>query len=205
MLATEVLIGLVRGRTELGPRALGHRSLLMVPASKDIRLVLNKLKRRAWYRPVAPVTTALHAQTLLQQPSHWAFESPFMSFAPRMHAAAIKRYPGIVHVDGTARFQTVSEAANPYLYALLLQVGQRTAGPVLMNTSFNVKGKPILNRAATAIEIFREEHAMAKLVIEDWMFSRRDPLAAGDPLARSPRSRSSIATAHSWSYSSMNQ
>ena len=177
MLATEVLIGLVRGRTEVGPRALGHRSLLMVPASKDIRLVLNKLKHRAWYRPVAPVTTTSHAQDLLQQPSRWKLDSPFMSFAPRMHTAAIKRYPGIVHIDGTARFQTVSEAANPYLYALLLRVGQLTAGPVLMNTSFNVKGRPILNRAATAIAIFNEEDAMAKLVIEEWMFSRRDSLA----------------------------
>ena len=86
VLAAEVLIGVVRGRTELGPRALGHRSLLMVPASKDIRLVLNKLKRRAWYRPVAPVTIPSHAQDLLQQqqPSRWAFDSPFMSFAPRI-------------------------------------------------------------------------------------------------------------------------
>ena len=78
-----------------------------------------------------------------------------------MHAAAIKRYPGIVHMDGTARFQTVSEAANPYLHALLLRVGQLTAGPVLMNTSEapNPPCRLILERMRSGRVLKRFAHA----------------------------------------------
>merc|ERR1719428_1615842 len=97
------IIAVVRGRQEVGPRALGHRSLLAVPDSDQMRDRLNKLKFRQWYRPVAPMI----ADEALEEVFGRDIRSPCMTMAPEVHPEVRERFPALVHLDGTARHQSV--------------------------------------------------------------------------------------------------
>ncbi|CAE7214452.1 nolO [Symbiodinium sp. CCMP2592] len=159
------IIAVVRGRQEFGPRALGHRSLLAVPDAA-MRDRMNRLKFRQWYRPVAPMI----AEEALEEVFGFKYTSPYMEFAPNVRKEVRERFPGLSHFDGTARHQSVSQADEPWIHALLLAVGRRTGLAVLMNTSFNSKGKPITNTVKESLAMLDELEDLDYVVIEDFLF-----------------------------------
>ena len=159
------IIAVVRGRQEFGPRALGHRSLLAVP-DEGMRERMNRLKVRQWYRPVAPMI----AEEALEEVFGFKYSSAYMEFAPMVQEEVRQRFPGIAHFDGTARHQSVSRTDEPWVHALLLAVGKRTGLAVLINTSFNSKGKPIANTVKVSLQMLDELEDLDYVVIEDWLF-----------------------------------
>lgn len=167
LLAGEV-VGLFHGRAEFGPRALGARSILADARSPEMQRRLNlKIKFRESFRPFAPIVLALHAQDWFELPC----ASPYMLFTapvvpgirlPLSPAATMEErlhmsrssIPAVTHVDFSARIQTVDAVSNPRLHAILNAFYQRTGCPVLVNTSFNVRGEPPVCQPREAIEGF---------------------------------------------------
>ncbi len=137
----------VDGAAEIGPRALCHRSLLGDPRSPRTKDLLNNHKLRQWWRPVAPVVLAEHAAEWFSS----GRPSPYMLQTVQVLDAARDRVPAILHLDGSARHQTLTEAANPLLYRALSAFHRATGVPILCNTSLNDKGEPIVDNAAEAI------------------------------------------------------
>jgi carbamoyltransferase len=162
------IIAVVRGRQEFGPRALGHRSLLAAPISSNMRDRLNRLKDRRWYRPVAPMVS----EEALRQVFGRRVKSPYMTMAPRVLEDVRARYPALAHVDGTARHQSVGEEDEPWVHSLLLAVGRQTGLAALINTSFNSKGQPIVNRISECLEMLDELMDLDYVLIEDWLFRK---------------------------------
>lgn len=149
-LAEDRIVGWFQGRMEFGPRALGARSILASPLHAEMQGRLNELKDREDFRPVAPAV-------LEEAASDWfenATPSPFMLFVHRVPPARRARIPAACHADGTARVQTVSHAANPLYHDLIDAFGRRTGVPVVINTSFNTRGKPIVCTPRDALECF---------------------------------------------------
>ena len=163
------IIALVRGRSEFGPRALGHRSLIAVPHLDNMKKRLNRLKYREWWRPVAPMVTTEEARRLFVGPSLW---SPYMTFAAEIKEEFRKSLPAIVHFDGTARLQTVERKKNEWLWRLLEAVKKKTGKGVLCNTSFNTRGKPILNRMREAMKMLFELPDLNYVLVGDVLFSK---------------------------------
>ena len=150
LLADDKVIGWFQGRMEFGPRALGGRSILASPISPDMQARLNEIKDREDFRPVAPVV-------LEEQAADWfanAGVSPFMLFVYDVRPEQADRIPAVRHVDGTARVQTINHAQHPRYYDLLKAFAARTGVPVLVNTSFNTRGEPIVCSPRDAIECF---------------------------------------------------
>lgn len=168
LLADGMITGLFRGRVEAGPRALGNRSILASPLDPGVVGRLNAtVKFREPFRPFAPVVPADRAGeffTLGQQ-------APFMSIASGVTSLARQRIPAIVHVNGTARVQTVTPAQNPFLHEVLEAFGRLTGVPVLINTSLNVKGKPICGTPELALDCMAES-GLDGLLLEGWWISR---------------------------------
>lgn len=162
LIADGLVIGVARGRSEFGPRALGHRSLLADPTRPGSKDRLNRLKHREWWRPTAPVVAREDALRVFEALPR----SPYMSFAPALTPEASAALPGISHFDGTARPQTVSASDEPWLHALLLAVKARTGWAVLINTSFNTRGRPILNTAAEALDLLETTAELDAVLIE---------------------------------------
>lgn len=149
VLARGAVVGVARGRCEIGPRALGHRSILGDPRDPSLRDRLNgAVKFREAYRPFAPVVAAEHAGVLAS-----GVRSPFMSFAVALGPEARRRFPAITHIDGTARIQTLEPGDDAWLHAVLTGFARHTGAAVLLNTSFNTRGQPLLQRASTALEL----------------------------------------------------
>ena len=151
MIADNAIIGWFQGRTELGPRALGNRSILADPRRADNRDRVNaRIKFREEFRPFAP--------SVLAERAHEYFEglgdSPFMLMICGVRPEKRSEIPAVVHVDGTARPQTVGAEGNPRYRALLEHFDKLTGVPVVLNTSFNVKGEPIVNTPVEAIRCF---------------------------------------------------
>jgi carbamoyltransferase len=134
--------GLARGRAEFGPRALGARSLLADPTAPNIKDRVNEIKNRQQYRPFSPVVPIEYAAKYFDMHSDM-IESPYMQYAVKCKMPELLH--GIVHVDGTSRVQTVRKSDAPRLHELLLRWGKATGHPVLLNTSLNIKGEPIVN------------------------------------------------------------
>jgi carbamoyltransferase len=134
------IIGIVTGRSEVGARALGNRSILCDPSFEGMKDRINALKQRESYRPFAPVVKAEDASKYF----HFDGESEFMSYAPLFKEEYLKKVPSVVHKDGTGRLQTVTQRQNWFLYNLIDAVEMKTGIGILLNTSFNIKGKPIL-------------------------------------------------------------
>jgi carbamoyltransferase len=154
LLADNCVIGWFQGRMEFGPRALGARSILASPIDPDMQKRINELKDREDFRPVAPMV-------LKEKMSDWFTpaeandgESPFMLFLYNVAPGQARNIPSACHVDETARVQTVDRESNPQVHALLEAFGRRTGVPVLINTSFNVRGEPIVCTPKAAIEAF---------------------------------------------------
>lgn len=156
LLASQV-IGLAHGRSEFGPRALGNRSLLADPRGVQTKDRMNQYKRREPFRPFAPVVLAEFAHIHFDMPVQ---SSPYMQFVARVMRPT--EFPAITHVDGTARVQTLSQEDNPILHRILSEFYRETGCPMLLNTSLNVKGEPLVNdlrdveqfQASTGISVF---------------------------------------------------
>lgn len=155
-LAAGRIIGWMDGRCEFGPRALGHRSLLAAPHDAAMRDRLNRdIKYREEFRPFAPVVPEELADTYFELPPGGARLARFMSGVFPVRPEWRERLAAITHVDGTARLQTLSRAFAPRLYDLLLAYGKRSGVPVLLNTSLNIAGEPIVCSAAEGYSTFR--------------------------------------------------
>ncbi|MFL5310690.1 MAG: carbamoyltransferase [Myxococcales bacterium] len=150
------IVGWVEGACELGPRALGHRSILAIPRDAGMRDKLNRsIKFREEFRPFAPAVPIEAASRYFDLPPGGERLGRFMSGVFPVRREWRDRLAAVTHVDGTARVQTVDPAILPRFHALLEEVGRRTGVPVLLNTSFNLAGEPIVNRAAEAYSTFR--------------------------------------------------
>jgi carbamoyltransferase len=155
-LAAGRIVGWMDGRCELGPRALGNRSILAAPHAIAVRDRLNRdIKRREEFRPFAPVVTSEAAARFFELPPGGARLGRFMSGVFPVRAEWRSRLAAVTHVDGTARVQTLERATAPRLYALLEAYERRSGMPVLLNTSFNVAGEPIVTRALEGYSTFR--------------------------------------------------
>jgi carbamoyltransferase len=149
-LADGAVVGWFQGRSEYGPRALGHRSLLCDPRRPENLGRMNALKGREEFRPVAPMVLAERAPAIFDG----VHPSPYMLFVHRVQPEWAERIPAVVHVDGTARIQTVAEEDEPLVAALLRAFDDRTGVPVLVNTSFNTAGRPMVDSPRHALECF---------------------------------------------------
>jgi len=150
LLADEKIVGWFQGRMEFGPRALGARSILASPIPHDMQQRLNDIKDREDFRPVAPAV-------LEEEAARWfrgAARAPFMLFVFDVLPEKAARIPAVRHVDGTARVQTVNRGQHRLYYDLLQAFERRTGVPVLVNTSFNTRGEPVVCTPRDAIECF---------------------------------------------------
>jgi carbamoyltransferase len=169
LLADGNVVGLYQGRSEFGPRALGHRSIPADPRTAAMRDFVNaEVKKREWFRPLAPVVLLEHADRYFEM----SRASPFMQFAapvrPRM-AAAI---PAVTHIDCTARLQTVGPDDDPLLRSIIERFAARTGLSVLLNTSFNGKDEPIVESPAEALATFRAA-PMQALAMPPYLIRKR--------------------------------
>jgi carbamoyltransferase len=150
LLQKNKVIGWFQGRMEFGPRALGARSILASPLDAEMQSHLNLIKDREDFRPVAPVV-------LEEDVADWFVNgavSPFMLFVYDVQPDKADRIPAVRHVDGTARIQTINRSQNPAYYDLLSAFKERTGVPVLINTSFNTRGEPVVCSPRDAVESF---------------------------------------------------
>jgi carbamoyltransferase len=155
-LAEDKIVGWMEGALELGPRALGHRSILAAPHTIQMRDRLNRdIKHREQFRPFAPVVPIEDADRYFELPSGGKRLARFMSGVFPVRPEWRERLAAVTHVDGTARVQTLERAMAPRLYALLEAYGRLSGIPVLLNTSFNLSGEPIVNRAVEGYLTFR--------------------------------------------------
>ncbi len=143
------ICGVASGRAEFGPRALGNRSLLADPRGTRTKSQVNQIKKREPFRPLAPAILVEHAEQYFELPAN-ASELPYMQLTVRCKDP--ENFPAIVHADGTARVQTVSWDDNPGFHELLTAFHETTGCPMLLNTSLNIKGQPLVNTRADAEE-----------------------------------------------------
>ena len=150
------IVGWMDGRTEFGPRALGSRSILSAPHTAEQRDRLNKsIKFREEFRPFAPAVPTEHASTYFDLPPGGHRLARFMSGVFPVREEHRANLAAVTHVDGTARLQTVGREESPRFHALLEAYGRRSGTPVILNTSFNLAGEPIVNRAVEGYSTFR--------------------------------------------------
>ena len=156
-----------QGRSELGPRALGNRSFVTDPRYVDMKDTLNaKVKFREWFRPFAPVV-------LNEQKEEWFdmdFESPYMLYT--VPCKRPQEIPSVAHIDNSSRVQTLTKDHNPRFYTLIEEFSKITGIPVVMNTSLNVKGEPIVETPEDAMKLFHESDVNL-LVINDKMYIKK--------------------------------
>jgi len=150
LLKDNKIVAIYQGRSEQGPRALGNRSILFNPKNKDGKDIVNTVKKREHFRPFAG--------TILQEYMNEYFdmaglkESPFMCYAVDVKEEKIKEIPAITHVDNTCRIQTLKKEFNPHFYNLISEFNKLTGTPILMNTSFNLAGEPIVETIDDALK-----------------------------------------------------
>jgi carbamoyltransferase len=170
LLAAGKIVAVARGGSEHGPRALGNRSILCDPGIPGIKDRLNlRIKFRESFRPYAPLVPKSEAARYFDSVD---CDMSFMSFSSSVRPEWRQRLAGVTHEDGTARIQTVTPQQNPWLAALLAGFGRLAGVPVLLNTSFNSKGKPILTRISEVISILRSTE-IDYVMIEDWLFAKQ--------------------------------
>jgi carbamoyltransferase len=151
MIADGLVIGWFQGRAEFGPRALGNRSILAHPGIADMKDRLNaRVKFRESFRPYAPSVVEEACGDLFSS----GVPSPYMLRAYRTLPSKLEALAAITHVDGTARVQTVSREQNERYYALIREVGELTGVPAVLNTSFNIRGEPIVHSVEDALKCF---------------------------------------------------
>ncbi|MFI9412221.1 carbamoyltransferase [Nocardia gamkensis] len=150
-LADDHVVAWFQGRAEFGPRALGHRSLLAHPGRSANLERLNAVKGREQFRPLAPMVLTDRASEIF---GRGPLPSPYMLFVHDVNPAWRERIPAVTHVDGTARVQTVDPADNPVLARMLSEFDKRTGLPVVINTSLNTAGRPMVDSPRDALECF---------------------------------------------------
>lgn len=162
------IYGVVRGRSEHGPRALGNRSIICDPTIYGMKDTLNaRVKGREYYRPFAPVVRLEDVNKYF----YWNKESRWMSFCPKVREEYQGVLQAITHADGTARVQTVTREQNEFLYDLLTTMNEKKGIGVILNTSFNVAGKPILNTYKDALWVL-DNKDMDGLILENYSIKR---------------------------------
>jgi carbamoyltransferase len=182
-LAVGACVAVCRGRSEMGPRALGNRSLLALPGPARVRDHVNlNVKGRESFRPLAPVVPIEHFTTYFEGID----ESPYMLLVATVREEFRERLGAVTHVDGTARVQSVRDEDNPFLYRLLKNVGELTGVPVLLNTSLNLPGKPIVETPGDALAMF-VERPIDLLVLGDRLVRKYTPWVSQSRLANSTR------------------
>jgi carbamoyltransferase len=168
LLANSKIIGWFQGRMEFGPRALGHRSILADPRDPEMSAkVNNAVKFREWWRPFAPSMLKEVASEYLEH----ACDSPFMILTNPVRPEKRGTIPSVTHVDGSARPQTVEQDLNPLYWNVINEFGKRTGVPVIMNTSFNLRGEAIVNTPTDAIRTFFSS-GMDALVIGPYLVEK---------------------------------
>lgn len=151
LLANGKIVGWVQGRMEAGPRALGARSILADPSREDVKDMVNiKVKNREPWRPFAATILDTHRDKYLIN----CQKAPFMIICHKVKKEAYPKIKGACHIDGTSRVQVLERKINPLFYDLIKRFGEITGIYALLNTSFNVRGKPIVCKAGEAIEVF---------------------------------------------------
>jgi carbamoyltransferase len=179
-IARGAIVAWVQGRAEFGPRALGNRSILADPRNPDVKEIINaRVKFREEFRPFAPSILAEHGPGWFE---HYC-DTPYMERALRFKPEVAARVPGVVHVDGTGRLQSVHRELNPDYYGLIEAFYRRTGVPILLNTSFNVMGKPIVHSVEDAIAVFFTS-GIDLLVIGRRVF--RKPAASAERMSTRP-------------------
>ncbi|MBZ5597254.1 MAG: carbamoyltransferase [Acidobacteriia bacterium] len=167
------VIGWYQGRFEWGPRALGNRSIIADPGNPEMKDIVNaKIKFREPYRPFAPSVLAECAEKYFELPhatSH--YPARFMLYVVPVKQEAHRLLPAITHVDGTGRLQTVFKDQSPRYYKLIERFGQATGVPVLLNTSFNLRGEPIVTTPANAFNTFVKSE-MDCLVLDNYIVEK---------------------------------
>jgi carbamoyltransferase len=147
------VVGWFDGRSESGPRALGHRSILASPFAKGIKDHLNKdIKKREAFRPYGCIVPHRHSQTYFEVPSD--FDGPFMSYAPKVKPEWRAEFKEVLHPDQTLRIQTLRQNHNPRLYKLIQVFAEGAKAPLLINTSLNIMGEPLVETVAQAKHFF---------------------------------------------------
>jgi carbamoyltransferase len=136
------IVFLHRGQSEIGPRALGHRSILARPTRKNFDLINHVIKQREFYRPLAPLVPGESVSEWFD----WNGESKYMLYAAGVVERTQLEAPGICHYDNSARVQTIDAREDAFLHHLLTRVGEATGCPILINTSLNPRGAPILSK-----------------------------------------------------------
>ena len=150
VLARDGVVAWFQGASEYGPRALGQRSLMAHPGFEANLERMNDVKGREQFRPVAPMVLEERAADLFDGP----LPSPYMLFTHRVRPEWVDRIPAVVHVDGTARIQTVDGSAEPLMARTLQAFERRTGVPVVVNTSLNTAGRPMVDDPRDALECF---------------------------------------------------
>lgn len=168
LLAGGAIVGWCQGRMEYGPRALGQRSILADPGNASMRDAMNAVKGREWYRPVAPAVLAEHVTEWFDGTDH----SPFMLLVGRVREDKAAIVPAALHVDGTARVQTVNRESSPEFHRLIAEFGRRSGVPIVLNTSLNGKGEPICCTADDAVKMFLDTKLDA-IAIGEFLVRRR--------------------------------
>ena len=172
LLAQNRIVGCFHGRSEMGPRALGNRSILMSPLKKENKDVLNlRVKHREGFRPFAPAILEDRASEYfdIDRPS------PYMLFVPDVRPEKRSIVPAVTHVDGTARLQTLTRKRNGLFYELVSSFNAETGVPVLLNTSFNVAGEPIVETPEDSIRCFMSTEIDALLLGENLLVKHTTP------------------------------
>jgi len=180
LLADGKVIAWFQGGSEFGPRALGRRSILADPRKPGVVDLINvRVKRREEFRPFAPSVLWEDAPTYFE----CDVESPYMILVAQVRERWREILGSVSHRDGSARLQTVTPDWNPRYHALLTACKRLTGLPVLLNTSFNRKGMPIVETPEEAINFFREADGLDALVIEDFVLERREAMDLWSPHA----------------------
>jgi carbamoyltransferase len=162
------ILGWFQGRMEFGPRALGNRSIIADPRDPEMNTkVNNAVKFREWWRPFAPSLKKEAAPDYLES----AYDSPFMILTAQVRPEKRSVIPSVTHVDGSARPQTVEREVNPLYYRLIDEFGAVTGVPVIMNTSFNLRGEAIVNTPTDALRTFFSS-GMDALVIGSFLVEK---------------------------------
>ena len=161
-------VGFFQGRSETGPRALGNRSILMSPLKEKNRYILNKkIKLREEFRPFAPIVLKENVADFFE----FEGESPYMLYACKVKKNKKNLIPAVVHLDDTARIQTVTSKENPRIYKLIKKFKKKTKIPILINTSFNIKNEPIVETPDNALNCFLNTNIDA-LFLEDYLIEK---------------------------------
>ena len=161
------IIGVIRGRYEIGPRALGNRSILSNPLNKNMKQILNdKVKHREWFRPFAPVSTHEDSKKFFTNKN----EILYMSVICDIKKQYLDIMPAITHIDGSARLQTVTKKTNFFLWKLIKEFENFSNFPVLLNTSFNPGGEPIINFCEVGLKML-ETTNLDYVLIENTIFT----------------------------------